>query len=94
MKIKVIKVTFNDKVNYLAHTGYNDDFGRNDSKIVNNPIEARNYALPHNEEKLKQDMNAFYITGIGGAKSGIRADRIDVVEFEVTVQEIATEKLR
>ena len=88
MKIKVIKVTLNDKVSYLAHTGYNTDFGRKDSKTVNHPLEARNYALPHNEEKLNKDMNAFYITGIGGAKSGIPANRIDVVEFEVTVKEI------
>lgn len=90
MKIKVIKVTFNDNISYLAHTGYNDDFGRDDPRTVDNPIAARNYALPNNEDKLNKDMNSFYITGIGGAKSGIRADRIDVVEYEVTIKEVNT----
>lgn len=94
MKIKVIKATFNDSVSYLAHTGYNDDFGRTDPKTVDNPLSARNYALPQNEENMKQDMSAFYITGLGGAKSGIRADKIELVEFEVHIKETATEQIR
>lgn len=94
MKIKVIKATFNDTVSYLVHTGYNDDFGRQDPRTVDNPISARNYALPQNEENIKQDMQAFYITGLGGARSGIQADTIDLVEFEVTIQLTATQKLR
>lgn len=93
MKIKVIKATFKDNISYLAHTGYNDDFGREDPRTVDNPLEARNYALPRYEANIKQDMSVFYITGVGGAKSGIQADRLDMVEFEVDIKETSTKQL-
>lgn len=96
MKIKVIKITYNGEVSYLANTGYNDDYNNSTPKTVDNPVSAINYALESNEKRLEDDMYSFYITGVGvgGARSGISADRIDLVEFEVAIKETSTQVLR
>lgn len=93
MKIKVIKIIYNDKVSYLNNTGYNEDFCNPNPKTVDSPLNAIDYALPINQHRLEEDIYCFYITGVGGAKSGICADRIELVEFDVSVQEISSQPL-
>jgi hypothetical protein len=81
MKIKVIEIKKDGKVGYLAGTSIFQE-----NSVVDNPMHAIIY---NDEEKIKTDLRNLYITGVGGAKSGIRADSADVVEFEVEIKEVA-----
>lgn len=77
-KIKVIEIVYNGKVQYLAGTSIFDS-----NPLVDNPLEAIDY---EDDTVLNYDMGNLYITNVGGAMSGVRADSAQVVEFEVEIK--------
>jgi hypothetical protein len=81
MKIKVIEIKKDGKVGYLAGTNI-----FHENAVVDNPMHAIIYT---DDAQVKEDLGNLYITGVGGAKSGIRADSADVVEFEIEIKEVA-----
>lgn len=85
-KIKVIEVTKDGKIGFLAKT---NDFYK--KTLVDSPVNAIIY---HDEEALTSDLNNLYIVGVGGAKSGVHADSVDVVEFEVQLKEKSRKQAR
>lgn len=81
MKIKVIEIKKDGKVGYLAGTSiFSQD------SVVDNPMNAIIYT---DDNEIKNDLGNLYITGVGGARSGIRADSADIVEFEVEIKEVS-----
>lgn len=82
MKIKVIEIKKDGKVSYLRE---NTIFS--EKNVVADPSKAFNY--DGDDEKLQKDLNNLYVTNLGGAKSGVRADSADVVEFEFSLKEVS-----
>lgn len=88
MKFKVIEITFEGKTGFLAETSCFSS-----KPMVDNPMNAIMYKEGE-DEKLQYDLRNLYLTGVGGAKSGVRADSADVVEFEVEIKEVSREHAR
>lgn len=86
MKFKVIEITFQGKTGYLANNSCL--FGE---PTVADPMKAIMYK-EGKEKELNRDLNALYMTGVGGGKSSARADSADVVEFEI--KEVSRENAR
>lgn len=88
MKFKVIEITFQGKTGYLANNSCL--FGE---PTVADPMKALMYKEGE-ENELNYALKCLYLTGVGGAKSGVRADSADVVEFEVEIKEVFRENAR
>lgn len=90
MKIKVIKVVKNGKEGYLNSPTIFDS-----NPIVDNPLEAKNYAYEENSYDLDRDIDALnlpnqeYIT-----RSGLSVDSASIVELEFTFTEVATQEIK
>ena len=90
MKITVVRVVKDGKVGYLNGTSI---FHANN--IVDEPTAAINYALPQNNKRNDQDLARIHITGDQiFARSGLQVDSAEVVEMEVTVQEVSSRPAR
>lgn len=90
MKITVVRVIKHGKVGYLNGTSI---FHANN--IVDQPTAAINYALPANAKQLEQDLSSIHISGDQiFARSGLKVDSAEVVDMEVTVQEVSNRPAR
>jgi len=90
MKITVVRVVKDGKVGYLNGTSI---FHANN--IVDQPTAAINYALPENAKQLDQDLSRIHIAGDQiFARSGLQVDSAEVVDMEVTVQEVSSRPAR
>lgn len=90
MKIIVIEVTRDGKTGYINGRSIFDQDG-----IVDEPTNAINYALPENASRLDTDLGNLHLKDDEMyARSGIKVDTAEVVEFEVVLQETARRPAR
>lgn len=87
MYMKVIKVTKDGKVGYLHSATVFGGIG-GISPIVDNPVQAKNYALPENEKDLEKDISHLRLPNKSfSAMSGVSADTAHIVEIQMTFTE-------
>lgn len=91
MQIKVIKVTQDGKVGYLHSPTIFGGMGfSSQSPIVDNPWEAKNYALEENAPDLEQDISYLRLPNKDhSAMSGISVDTAHIVEIELSFKEVS-----
>lgn len=83
MKIKVIRVTQAGQVGYVKSATI---FGAADP-VVSNPFEAKNYM---DSQELQEDLDNLYISGDElYARIGVKVDSAEVVEFQLSAQELS-----
>lgn len=86
MIIKVIKVTQNGIVGYLQSASV---FGSS-TPIVDNPLEAKNYANEEFANTLTGDITSLRLPNKSySSMSGVSVDTAHIVEIEVSFKEIS-----
>lgn len=91
MKIIVVKVTRNGEVGYLKSASL---FGSR-TPVVDNPLDATNYAHAEYRGDLAKDLAMLKIPGAGScAMSGVSVDSAHVVELDVSWTEVSSREGR
>lgn len=89
MKIKVIKVMKNGKEGYLNSATIFDS-----NPIVNNPLEAKNYATEENSYDLDRDIDALNLPNQEyTTRSGLSVDSATIVEIECSFKEVSFQNI-